>query len=52
MKSTEVFNTDDKFMENVILFISEVQIYKLFLNKMGLQYEIPTSHRIPHNLHA
>jgi hypothetical protein len=39
-------------MEDVVLSTSEVQIYKFFLNKMALQYEIPTSHSIPHSLHA
>jgi len=50
-ESTEVFNTDDRFMENLVLFTS-VQIYKFFLNKTALQYDIPISHSIPHNLHA
>jgi hypothetical protein len=41
-----------KIYGNVVLFTSEVQIYKFFLNKTALLYEIPTSHSIPHNLHA
>jgi hypothetical protein len=38
---------EEKFGEEDILHTFEAQIHKYLCNNMAVQYEIPTSHRIP-----